>query len=262
MKAFVTISLVALTVFGGTALHAQTFRDYANRALQGTKTGNKNTGKWGSGSSSGSKGTSIGNLSNQDIVSGLKQALQVGTQNSANKLSAINGFFGNPLIKIPLPPEAANVENTLRQIGLGSQVDETVLALNRAAEDAAGKAVPIFINAISSMSIQDGLSILQGGSNAATNFLRGRTTAALTSAFRPVIEGSLAKVNATRYWNNIFTAYNQVPFVEKVNPDLTGYVTERALNGLFVTIAGEEAKIRANPSARVTSLLQKVFGAH
>ncbi len=153
------------------------------------------------------------------------------------------------------------MESTLRSLGFGNQVDQAILSMNRAAEDAAAKAVPIFVNAITSMSIQDGISIVRGGQGAATNFLKNRTTQSLTDAFRPVIQNSLGKVNATRYWTDIFTIYNRLPTVRnKINPDLTAYVTERALNGLFVTIAEEENKIRLDPAARVSDLLRKVFG--
>ncbi len=198
-------------------------------------------------------------LSNSEIIDGLKQALQVGTQNSAKKLSAVNGYLGNPLIKIIMPPEAQKVEDALRGIGMGDKVDQAVVSMNRAAEDAANKAVPIFLNAITNMSIQDGLSILKGDKNAATNYLRSKTYAALTLAFKPEIKKSLDKVNATRYWGEVFTAYNKIPFVEKVNPDLVAYVTGKALDGLFLSIAQEEANIRTNPAARVTDLLKKVF---
>lgn len=162
-----------------------------------------------------------------------------------------------------MPPEARQIESTLRSLGMGAQVDKAILSMNRAAEDASGKAVPIFVNAITSMSIQDGISILRGGQGAATNFLKNRTTAALTSEFRPVIQNSLNSVGATRYWSDIVNIYNRLPTVRnKMNPDLAGYVTERALNGLFVTIADEENKIRLDPAARVTDLLKKVFGSN
>lgn len=160
-----------------------------------------------------------------------------------------------------MPPEARQVESTLRSIGMGKEVDKAILAMNRAAEDAAKKAAPIFVNAIKSMSIQDGLSVLKGGNGAATNFLKGRTNTELANAFRPVIENSLRKVDATKYWSQLFTVYNRLPTTRnKINPDLTGYVTERALNGLFITVEQEENKIRQNPAARVTDLLRKVFG--
>lgn len=213
------------------------------------------------GNSNGS-GISLNNLSNTDIVNGLREALQVGAKNASSQLSAQNGFFGNAVIKVLLPPEAQKVETALRQIGMGQLVDKTILSMNRAAEDAAGKAVPIFIHAITSMSIQDGINILRGGNDAATNYLRAKTTAELTTAFRPVIQNSLNKLNVATYWNQLFTTYNNLPITfKKVNPDLTAYVTERALSGLFMTIANEESKIRTNPEARVSDLLKKVFGA-
>lgn len=207
------------------------------------------------------KGNNSGGLTNNEIVSGLKQALEIGSNNAGAQLSALNGYFGNQLIKIMMPPEAKKVEQTLRSIGMGAEVDKAILAMNRAAEDAAKKAAPIFIDAIRTITIQDGMGILRGGNGAATNYLKGRTTQQLTNAFRPVIENSLKKVDATKYWSQVFTIYNRLPTtVNKVNPDLTSYVTERALSGLFITVEQEENKIRQNPSARVTDLLRKVFG--
>ncbi len=200
-------------------------------------------------------------LTQSEIASGLKEALQVGTRNATSRVSVVNGFFGNQLIKVLLPPEAKKVETTLRALGMGAQVDRAILSMNRAAEDASGKAVPIFTNAITGMSIQDGISILRGSNDAATQYLRSNTTTQLTSAFRPVIQSSLNKVNATRYWTEIVTIYNKLPTTrQKVNTDLTGYVTERALNGIFVNVAEEELKIRTNPAARITDILKKVFG--
>lgn len=205
---------------------------------------------------------SINSLSNTDITKGLREALEQGAKNASSKLNAQNGFFGNAMIKLLLPPEASKVENALRQIGMGQLVDQTILSMNRAAEDAAGKAAPIFIKAITSMSIQDAMNILKGGNGAATNYLKAKTTAELTKAFRPVIENSLNKMNVSNYWNQVFTTYNNLPITfKKVNPDLVAYVTERALNGLFITIANEENNIRNNPAARGTEILKKVFGA-
>jgi hypothetical protein len=215
-------------------------------------------------STSGSNGNSgsLGSLSNQDIVAGLRQALEIGAQNASSRLNSLNGFFGNALIKILMPPEAKKVENTLRSFGMGSVVDKAILSMNRAAEDAAGKAAPIFVDAIRKMTIQDGVSILRGGNGAATAYLRNATTTPLTNAFRPVIKNSLDKVNATAYWGDVMRIYNQLPTTRaQINPDLTAYVTERALNGLFLNIADEENKIRTDPAARVTDILKKVFGA-
>jgi len=204
----------------------------------------------------GSNGTS---LSKDDIINGLKQALELGANNSVTKLSALDGYFKNNAIKILMPPEAQKVEKTLRDMGLGNEVDNAVLAMNRAAEDAAKSAAPIFVNAIKGMTIQDGMQLLQGGDSAATHYLREKTTASLTTAFKPIVAQSLEKVDATKYWNSVFSTYNKVPFVKKINPDLTSYVTEKALNGLFFQVAQEEQKIRKDPLARTTDLLKKVF---
>ncbi len=255
-----SVILLGLTV----QAEAQTVKDIWNSVKTNSGSGNKGRNGSGSGSGQGSSGSglSLNNLSNTEIVGALREALQVGTKNASGRLSAQNGFFGNALIKILLPPEAKNVESALRQFGMGELVDKMILSMNRAAEDAAGKAVPVFVNAITSMSIQDGINIVRGGSGAATNYLKVRTTTELTNAFKPVIQGSMNKWNVATYWNQVFSFYNKLPTtMNKINPDLTGYITERALNGLFVTIADEENKIRTNPAARVTDLLSKVFGA-
>lgn len=202
---------------------------------------------------------SSGGLTTQEVTAGLKQALTIGAENSGNLLSATDGFFKNAAIKILLPEEAQKVEKTLRDLGMSSLVDKAVLSLNRAAEDAATKAAPIFRDAILQMSIQDAMGILKGGDFAATNYLKGKTTAALTAAFKPVIENSLNKVNATKYWGDVFNTYNKFS-TTKINPDLSGYVTERALNGIFHQVSLEEQKIRRDPLARTTELLKKVFG--
>ncbi len=203
-------------------------------------------------------GTGQPGLSNTDVVNGLRQALEIGAQNSSNILSQVNGYFGNAAVKILMPPEAQKVEQTLRNIGLGSIVDKATLSMNRAAEDAAKSAAPIFINAIKQMSIQDAMQILSGGQHAATDYLKKTTTGALTTAFQPVIQKSLQQVDATKYWSDVFSTYNKFS-LKKVNPDLTAYVTEKALDGLFYNISQEEAKIRTDPAARATDLLKKVF---
>ena len=228
---------------------------------QGWKDALNNVIKNNTGSGSG-KGGSLNTLSNQDIVGALRQALEIGAKNASSRLNTVNGFFGNALIKVLMPPEAQKVENTLRSLGFGNVVDKAILSMNRAAEDASGKAAPIFIDAIRNMNIQDGINIVRGGNGAATTYLRNATTNPLTVAFKPVIKTSLDKVNATAYWGDVMRIYNRLPTTRnQINPDLTAYVTERALNGLFVNIADEENKIRTNPAARVTDLLNKVFGA-
>ncbi len=243
-----SILVLSILIAAQGHVRAQILRDYvsdADRSLEKFK------GKKGGGAS----------LSQSEISDGLREALRVGAKNATGKVSAVDGFFGNALIKIPMPPEAVKVEKTLREVGLGNQVDDAILSMNRAAEDASGKALDIFVDAIKDMSIQDALSILQGSNDAATQYLKSKTSAALTKAFRPVIDEALEKVNATKYWNTVFKTYNSLPTTfKKVNPDLPAYVTERALNGVFVYIADEEAKIRMNPAARVNDLLKKVFG--
>jgi hypothetical protein len=201
-----------------------------------------------------------GNPTNLEIGNGLKQALELGTGKSADRLSAVNGFFGNAAVKILFPPEAQKVEKTLRSIGLGKLADNVVLSLNRAAEDAAGKAKPIFVNAIKQMTLTDVTNILLGSQDAATQYFKRTTTLQLASSFKPVIQTSLNKVGATKYYSDAASAYNKVPFVSKVNPDISDYVTQKAIEGLFVQIAQEELNIRQNLGARTTPLLQKVFG--
>jgi len=201
-------------------------------------------------------------LSTDDIAAGLKEALTVGAQKGANSLSQVDGFFGNAALKILLPPEAVKVESTLRKVGLGKQVDDAILSMNRAAEDACKSAAPIFVNAIKQMSFQDALSILKGSDTAATGYLRGKTTVELTAAFKPVIDASLEKVNATKYWNTLITSYNKLTILggQKINPDLSAYVTDKALNGIFFQVAIEEKSIRKDPVARTSDILKKVFG--
>jgi len=203
---------------------------------------------------------SSGNLTTQEIVSGLKQALTIGAQNSGDKLSAVDGFFANAAIKILMPPEAKNVESTLRNLGFGSVVDKAILSMNRAAEDAAKSAAPIFIDAINKMTITDAIDILHGGDFAATNYFKQKTTGALTNSFRPVINNALSKVDATKYWSDVFSMYNK--FASKpVNTDLGAYVASKAIDGIFYQVGLEEQKIRKDPAARVTDLLKKVFGS-
>ena len=209
--------------------------------------------------STGKSSSLGGNLSNDDIISGLKEALRVGTDSSTKKLSKMNGFFGDAAIKILMPAEAQKVEKTLRSVGMGKMVDKAILSMNRAAEDAASGVGDIFWNSIKQMTVTDGLQILRGGDFAATDYLKKMTTAELTTKFRPVIESSLTKTDATKYWNDLFSNYNKIS-ANKVNPDLTAYVTEKALAGLFLNISLEEQKIRKDPAAQVTGILKTVFG--
>ncbi len=198
-------------------------------------------------------------LSSEEITGGLKEALSTGVVNSTKLLSKPDGFFGNELLRIAMPEEAKSAENTLRKVGMSSLVDKAILSMNRAAEDAAGNVASVFLDAIKGMSVNDGLKILKGGDFAATDYLRVTTTGILTERMRPVIDQSLQKVNATQYWNTVFTSYNKVSG-KTVETDLVAYVTASALKGLFHTIGLEEQKIRKDPAAQVTELMKKVFG--
>jgi len=207
------------------------------------------------------QGTGSINPSAAEIALGLKQALENGTSNSSERLSLQNGFLGNAAIKILFPPEAQKAEKTLRSLGLNQLCDNVVMSLNRAAEDAAKEAKPIFVSAIKQMTIADATNILLSGqTDAATVYFKRVTNSQLADKFRPVIQSSLGKVGATRYWGDAVTKYNQIPLTTDINPDLADYVTQMAINGLFHEIAQEELKIRQNISARNTNLLQRVFG--
>jgi len=206
--------------------------------------------------------TTGGALSTEEIASGLKEALKKGSGNAVSTLSKPGGFLNNPLIKIPFPAEANFAAEKLRQIGMGGTVDNFVKSLNSAAEGASSQAKPIFWEAIKSMSFADAMGILKGGDNAATNYFKGKTTAQLTSAFAPKIAAALGKNNTTKYWNNITSTYNAIPLTnKKVNTDLSSYATDKALTGLFSTLAQEEKQIRENPAARTSEILKKVFGS-
>jgi len=200
-------------------------------------------------------------LTTAEVGSGLKEALIKGISIGADNASQTDGYFKNSEIKIPFPPDVKKVEDKLRQIGLGSEVDKFVMTLNRGAEDAAKEAKPIFITAIKSMTIEDAWSILKGQPDAATQYLKRTTAAQLKEKFKPVIQSSLDKVSATRYYSDLVNSYNKIPLVQKVNPDLNEYATDLAMQGLFTMIAAEEKKIRENPLERTTDLLKKVFGA-
>lgn len=203
---------------------------------------------------------SPGELSNADIVSGLKQALTIGTQNGTNQLSNVDGFFKNAAIKILLPEEAKKAETTLRNLGMSNLVDKAILSMNRAAEDASKGAGTIFINSIKQMTITDAVNILKGGDFAATNYFKAKTTAELTQSFKPVIDKALKNVNATKYWGDAMSVYNQFT-TNKVNTDLSAYVTEKAMDGIFYQLGLEEQKIRKDPVARTTEILKRVFGS-
>jgi hypothetical protein len=199
-------------------------------------------------------------FSKKEAAKALKEILNRGTKKGVSILSVKDGYFTNPKVKIPFPKNATKVADKLKKLGLQKQVDEVVLSINRAAEDAAISAKPIFVNAIKKMSIKDAINIVKGDKTAGTDYLNRNTNSAVVNAFKPIIKSSLDKVNATKHWLSIMTTYNKIPFVEKVNPELETYVTQKAINGLFFMLAQQEIAIRENPKERTSALLKKVFG--
>lgn len=194
-----------------------------------------------------------------DISNALKEALNNGISKQVMKLTTPDGFFKNEMVKILLPQELQKVDKTLRDIGLSSLADEGLKVLNRAAEEAVKEATPIFVDAVKQMIFTDAKNILMGADNAATSYLKNTTSNALYAKFSPVVNNSLSKVGADKIWNEIITKYNSIPLVNKVNPDLTDYVTTKAMEGVFTMIAVEEKEIRNNVAARTSDLLKKVF---
>jgi hypothetical protein len=245
------VSLFIAALFICSSLHAQLLDKVIKSVRKDSSSGNVLGGL--------SKGSS--SLSTDEVVAGLKQALEKGTQNGTAKLSAADGFLKNAAIKILLPPEAQKAEQILRSAGLGKLADDAIASMNHAAEDASKSAAPIFVNAIKQMTIQDAWGILKGGDTSATHYLKTKTTDPLTAAFKPVIEKSLQKANATKYWTDLATAYNKISLLggNKLDTDLSSYVTGKALNGIFYEIGQQEKDIRENPAARTTDLLKKVF---
>jgi len=203
-------------------------------------------------------------LTNAEVISGLKEALNIGIKNSVSIASVTDGFLGNNNIKLPFPPDALKVKEKALDLGLNGQVDRFETTLNRAAEEACKEALPIFTNAITDMSLGDGFAILNGGNGAATKYLKEHTTEELKSAFAPKVKAAISKVKLTDYWSPLVNKYNTAMMLtggEKINPDLEVFVTQKAIEGLFFMVEAEENKIRLDPMARVTDLLNKVFGS-
>lgn len=208
-------------------------------------------------------GTSgIAGITETEAAEGIKEALGQGLAKAVLQLNTTDGFFKDAFYKILLPPDAQKIENTLRSIGLGSQVDKAILQINRGAEDAAGYAKPIFVDAIKNMTLQDAIGLVKNGDTSATHFFRLKTTEKLLAAFRPVIQSSLDKVSATKYYGDMVNTYNNFPTtIKKINPDLTSFVTAKATDALFDLVAKEEKNIRENIAARTSEILRKVFGS-
>ena len=207
------------------------------------------------------KSIPFGGTSEKEAGQGVKEALAQGVTKAVLNLHKTDGFFRSDLYKVLLPPDAQKAESVLRKIGLGGQVDKAILAINRGAEDAVGEATPIFVSAIKEMTLTDALGIVRGNRDAATQYFKRNTSQELITAFTPSVQASLDGTNATKYYADIANTYNRLPTgSNKVNPDLTNYVVQKAVDALFDQIAKEEANIRANPLARTTETLKKVFG--
>jgi hypothetical protein len=240
IKSFIALTLFSSLVFSSCAQSLKDLKKQAEQKLQQTAT--------------------TSGFTEEEAGKALKEALSKGTTKGTELVSKTDGYFGNPKIKIPFPPDAKKVEDKLRNLGLNKECDDVILSLNRAAEDAGSAAKDIFIRAISDMTITDAINIVKGGENAGTEYLKSKTRAALIEAFKPIIKTSLDKVGATKNWEFVITRYNKIPLIEKVNPDLVQFATERAIDGLFVKVAEEELLIRKDPIARTSELLKKVFG--
>ncbi|MFN8295871.1 MAG: DUF4197 domain-containing protein [Chitinophagales bacterium] len=234
MKKFLGIFLVSALLFGCTS---QQIQDTVSAVL----------------------GTSMGDPTEAEAGDGLKDALGIGITKGMGLLSQTDGFLGNDLVKIPWPSEAEKIKDAMLKLGMQKQVDNVTTSLNRAAEKASGVAIDVFLQVLKQVTVSDAIQIITGGNGAGTAYLKKASTAILTEKFRPIVDQSLGQVNATKYWSDATTIYNKIPLVKPVNTDLTGFVTEKALDGVFKMIEKEENNIRANPLARTTDLLKKVF---
>jgi hypothetical protein len=198
----------------------------------------------------------------EEAARALKEAFSKGTEWGVAMVSKENGYFGNPKIKIPFPPDAQQVETRLRSMGMSALCDDVVLSVNRAAEDAGPQAKAIFLKAIQSMTLTDAIQLVKGGEQSGTDYLKKTTRTDLVIAFKPIVQTSLDKVGATRFWTQAIGSYNKIPMIQKVNPDLVDFATQKAVDGLFTMVAEEERKIRKDPLARSSELLKKVFGGN
>jgi Protein of unknown function (DUF4197) len=248
-KIIVAASLIVITIAACTTQQLQQTADAAKTVINST------------GTTTGGTGTTTGPLTNDEVVKGLREALTVGANNSSAFASKLDGFYKNPAMFIPFPPEAQKVKDWATKLGMGAEIDKFEMTLNRSAEEATKNAGTVFANAIKGMSISDGFAILKGANNAATQFLKDKTTTELKTKFTPVVQSAIDKVELTKYWSPIITAYNKVPLIEKQNPNLTDYVTDRAMIGLFKLVEQEELKIRKDPVAQVSAILKRVFGS-
>jgi hypothetical protein len=249
--------LLAVLALGVIGARAQSLGDMWNKAKEDAgKT--VNDIKTAAGGATGGGGVKA--PTEAEIIAGLKEALNQGTNTSTAATSKVDGYLKNPRLFIPWPQEAAEMKTKLVKLGMQKKVDEFETSLNRAAEEAAKTAAPVFLAAIKNMTVKDGMNILKGADTAATSYLKGATSPELYAQYKPIVKDAIAKVKVTNYWNPLVKKYNKLPGVKKQNPDLDDYVTKKAIYGLFLLVADEEAKIRKDPMARVNDILKSVFG--
>lgn len=255
--------ILGTALLAGFSSNAQTFKDAWNTTKDAAKnavnTATNNASNAVNGVLTGTNTNTTPSLTNDEVIKGLKEALNIGTNNSSGTAAKVDGYLKNPRLFIPWPAEAQAMKDKLIKMGMQKKVTEFETSLNRAAEEAAKKAAPVFLDAITNMSIGDGFAILKGTDTAATHYLREKTYAPLKTQFMPIVKEAIKKVKVTSYWNPLVTTYNKLPGVKKQNPDLNDYVCSQAINGLMLLIQDEETKIRKDPMARVTDLLKKVF---
>ncbi|SEM13853.1 Protein of unknown function [bacterium A37T11] len=251
------ILLFTVMIATASVSHAQSFLDKLKKVV---KEKTDTTTKTNTTITNSSVTAAVSSLSTTDVSSALKQALNTGVEDGVKKLGVENGFFGNSLVKILLPEKLQKIEKAFRAVGLGSLADQGVKLLNRAAEDAVTESVPIFANAITSMSFADAKKILLGSDTAATSYLQNKTTSQLVTAFKPKVEQSLGKVGADKVWSQLVSKYNAISH-DNMTTDLNQYVTEGTISGVFKMVAQKEEGIRSSPALRTTSVLKNVFGA-
>lgn len=261
--------LIASVITAATSTKAQIFnnvlnasKDIATEAVK-TNTTAVNAIELATGILGGKTSTTVAkpSLTNDEVIKGLKEALSIGTNNSAGSASKADGFLNNPIIHIPWPAEAQAMKDKLIKMGFSKKVAEFETSLNRAAEEASKKAAPVFVDAITGMSIGDGFAILKGSDTSATHYLREKTFSPLKAQFSPIVKEAITQTKVTSYWEPLVKTYNKLPGVKKQNPDLNDYVCTKAIGGLMTLLKDEEKKIRENPAAQVTDLLKKVFGS-
>ena len=252
----IIIALCSISLMGA---HAQGLGDLYNKAKDEVKKDEKKVEE-AVKTAVPTKETGPAVPSTDEIIAGLKEALSTGTNKTVSTVSKADGYLKNPRLFVPFPPEAIDMRTKLVKLGLEKKVEEFETSLNRAAEKAAESAAKVFLDAIKAMTVTDGMAILKGADTAATHYLKQTTTSVLYGQYKPIVKNAIATVKVTQYWDPLVKKYNKIPGVKKQNPDLEDYVTKRAMAGLFLLVADEEAKIRKDPLARATDILKKIFG--